>query len=73
MKIKEIRELTQQELANRKRELRMESFNLRLQQQSGQMEKPSRVKDIRKEVARIETILTEKTRQGGATGAAVKA
>jgi large subunit ribosomal protein L29 len=63
MKIKEIRELSREELANRKRELRMESFNLRLQQQSGQMEKPSRVKDIRKEVARIETILTEKTRQ----------
>jgi large subunit ribosomal protein L29 len=63
MKIKEIRELSPEELTNRKRELRMESFNLRLQQQSGQMEKPSRVKDIRKEVARIETILTEKTRQ----------
>jgi large subunit ribosomal protein L29 len=70
MKIKEIRELSRQELANRKRELRMESFNLRLQQQSGQMEKPSRVKDIRKEVARIETILTEKTRQAGAAAAA---
>ena len=69
MKIKEIRDLTREELANRKRELRMESFNLRLQQQSGQMEKPSRVKDIRKEVARIETILTEKTR----TAAAAKA
>jgi large subunit ribosomal protein L29 len=66
MKIKEIRELSPEELANRKRELRMESFNLRLQQQSGQMEKPSRVKDIRKEVARIETILTEKTRQATA-------
>jgi large subunit ribosomal protein L29 len=63
MKIKEIRELSREELSNRKRELRMESFNLRLQQQSGQMEKPSRVKDIRKEVARIETILTEKTRE----------
>ncbi len=70
MKIKEIRELTPEELGNRKRELRMESFNLRLQQQSGQMEKPSRVKDIRKEVARIETILTEKTRQTTATAAA---
>jgi large subunit ribosomal protein L29 len=67
MKIKEIRELSREELANRKRELRMESFNLRLQQQSGQMEKPSRVKDIRKEVARIETILTEKTRRTAAT------
>ena len=62
MKIKEIRELSREELTSRKRELRMESFNLRLQRQSGQMEKPSRVKDIRKEVARIETILSEKIR-----------
>ena len=69
MKIKEIRELNPEELPKRKRELRMESFNLRLQQQSGQMEKPSRVKDIRKEVARIETILSEKTRQTAATAA----
>ena len=69
MKIKEIRELNPEELSKRKRELRMESFNLRLQQQSGQMEKPSRVKDIRKEVARIETILSEKTRQTAATAA----
>ena len=60
MKTKEIRELSSEELANRKRELRQESFNLRLQQQSGQMERPSRVKDIRKEVARIETILSER-------------
>ncbi len=58
------------ELVKRKRELRMESFNLRLQQQSGQMEKPSRVKDIRKEVARIETVITEKTRKAAAAATA---
>ena len=61
MKIKEIRELSSDELSGRKRELRQEVFNLRLQQASGQMEKPSRLKDIRKEVARIETILSERT------------
>ena len=60
MKIKEIRELSSDELSNRKRELRQESFHLRLQQQSGQMEKPSRLRDIRREVARIETILSER-------------
>ena len=60
MKTKEIRELSSEELVGRKRELRQESFNLRLQQQSGQMERPSRVKDIRKEVARIETIISER-------------
>ena len=60
MKIKELRELNSEELANRKRELRQESFHLRLQQQSGQLEKPSRIKDIRKEVARIEGTLSER-------------
>ena len=69
MKIKEIRELSSDELSNRKRELRQESFNLRLQQQSGQMERPSRIKDIRKEVARIETILSERVNKAKAVPA----
>ena len=63
MKIKEIRELSTDELSGRKRELRQEVFNLRMQQASGQMERPSRLKDIRKEVARIETILSERANQ----------
>jgi large subunit ribosomal protein L29 len=58
MKIKEIRELSNDELSTRKRELRQESFHLRLQQQSGQLEKPSRLRDIRREVARVETTLS---------------
>jgi large subunit ribosomal protein L29 len=41
MKIKEIRELSPKDLAARKHELREESFHLRIQQQSGQLEKPS--------------------------------
>lgn len=62
MKIKEIRELTREELAARKRELREEAFHLRIQQQSGQLEKPSTLRDIRREIARIETVLTQKTK-----------
>ncbi len=58
MKIQELRELSKEELATRKRDLRQESFHLRLQQQSGQLERPSRLKEIRREVARIETILS---------------
>ena len=69
MKIKEIRELSTDELSGRKRELRQEVFNLRMQQASGQMERPSRLKDIRKEVARIETILSERANQQAATKA----
>ena len=60
MKIKEIRELSSDELGGRKRELRQEVFNLPMEQASGPMERPSRLKDIRKEVARIETVLTER-------------
>lgn len=62
MKIKEIRELTREELATRKRELREESFHLRIQQQSGQLEKPSQLRAIRREIARLETELTHKSR-----------
>jgi large subunit ribosomal protein L29 len=66
MKNKEIRELTREELATRKRELREESFHLRIQQQSGQLEKPSTLRDIRREIARIETVLTQKTKAAAA-------
>lgn len=62
MKIKEIRDLSPAELAARKHELREESFHLRIQQQSGQLEKPSTLRAIRREIARIETVLTQKTK-----------
>jgi large subunit ribosomal protein L29 len=62
MKTKEIREMTKDELGVRKRELRNELFHLRIQQQSGQLEKPSQIRLIRREVARVDTILTEKLR-----------
>ena len=66
MKNKEIRELTREELATRKRELREESFHLRIQQQSGQLEKPSTLRDIRREIARVETVLTQKIKAAAA-------
>lgn len=62
MKIKEIRDLSNEELSARKHQLREESFHLRIQQQSGQLEKPSQIRVIRREVARLETILNEKAR-----------
>jgi large subunit ribosomal protein L29 len=60
MKIKEIKELSIDELRTRKRELRQENFHLRLQQQSGQLEKPSQIRLIRREVARVETVLSQR-------------
>ena len=71
MKIKEIKEKSSDELVIQKRTLRQENFNLRLQQQGGQMERPSRLRDIRREVARIETVLSERRNKQAA--AAVKA
>jgi len=62
MKIADIKELTAKELLSRKRELREEVFNLRVQQQSGQLEKPHMIHALRRNIARIETVLSQKTR-----------
>jgi large subunit ribosomal protein L29 len=60
MKIKELRELSVEELGARRRELRQEMLNLRVQQQIGQLENPARLHLLRREVARIETLLSER-------------
>lgn len=60
MKIKEIRDLSNAELLTRKNELRKDSFNLRISQQTGQLEKPSQIRANRKIVAQIETVLSER-------------
>ena len=60
MQLDKIRELTSDELSARKRELREQIFHLRLQQASGQLEKPSELRALRREIARIETVLTKK-------------
>lgn len=73
MKIKEIRDRSDDELVLRKRELRQESFHLRLQQQSGQLEKPSQFREIRREVARIETTLSQRRLGTDAPAAATAA
>jgi large subunit ribosomal protein L29 len=60
MKTAEIKELTIKELEARKRELRHEIFNLRIQQQAGQLERPHMLRTLRRDAARVETILTRK-------------
>ena len=59
MKMSEIKDLTAVELTAKARGLRQEMFNLRLQQASSQLEKASRVRLIRRDIARIETQLTQ--------------
>ena len=63
MKIKEIIEMSTDELFTKKRDLRQESLHLRLQQQSGQLEQPSRLRLLRRDVARIETVLSSRKNQ----------
>lgn len=58
MKKANFKEMTAAELAAKGRDLRQELFNLRLQQSSSQLEKPSRMRTLRKDIARIETQLT---------------
>ncbi len=60
MKMKEFAELTVPELIKRRKELRDESLHLRLQQKAGQIENTSRLRAIRRDVARIETVLSQK-------------
>ena len=60
MKIAEVRNFTDSELVAKKKDARQEYFNLRLQQQTGALEKPSRLNEIRKDVAKLETVLSER-------------
>jgi len=58
MKMSELKDLTEVELAAKSRDLRHELFNLRLQKASAQLEKPSRMRLIRRDIARVETQLS---------------
>ena len=63
MKAKELLELSNDDLLLKRKELKMDNFNMRLQQQLGQLEKPHRIRENRKDVARIETILTQRNKK----------
>jgi large subunit ribosomal protein L29 len=58
MKMTELKDFTEVELAAKSRDLRQELFNLRLQQASAQLEKPARMRVIRRDIARVETRLS---------------
>ncbi len=61
MKVKEIRELSTKEIQEKIVSAKEELFNLRFQQATGTIEKPSRIRDLRHEVARMKTILRERS------------
>ena len=63
VKNKEIRDLTNEEILAKIEEYKEELFNLRLSQATGNLEKPSRIRELRKLVARMKTILRERELQ----------
>jgi large subunit ribosomal protein L29 len=67
MKVNEIRNLTTEEINNKIKETKEELFNLRFQQATGNLEKPSRIKDLRHLVARLKTVLRERELNEGNT------
>jgi large subunit ribosomal protein L29 len=60
MKVMEMRELAVDDLRARVKELDDQLFRLRLQKSMGQLEAPAKVRDVRKDLARMKTILREK-------------
>ena len=59
MKFSEFKDMTLVELSAKGRDLRQEIFNLRLQQASAQLEKPARLHTLRRDIARVETRMSQ--------------
>lgn len=63
MKASELRQKTQDELNTALVELSREQFNLRMQKSTGQLAKPDQVKKVRRDIARVHTVLKEMSRK----------
>ncbi len=64
MKVGEVRELSEDELRGREKDLDDQLFRLRIQKSMGQLEAPVRLRTLRKDLARVKTILREKQAAG---------
>lgn len=62
MKVEDLRPKSDDELKDQLGELHKEAFNLRFQAASGQLEKTARVREVRRDIARIKTLLNERKR-----------
>ena len=60
MKARELKELTAEELLKKEKELKEEIFNLRFQHSTGQLDNTARLRQVKKDIARVETILRQK-------------
>ena len=63
MKVSELKELAVDELQRKEQDLRKELFNLRFQQATGEIENPMRIREIRKNIARVLTLITERNKK----------
>jgi large subunit ribosomal protein L29 len=71
--VKNLRNLTDVELEEKARDLKKELFNLRFQFVAGRVESPAKIKQTRREIARVKTILRAKQKGETGQGSAVKA
>jgi large subunit ribosomal protein L29 len=64
VKASELRDMSVEELRGKETDLRKELFNLRFQQATGEIENPLRIRTVRKDIARVLTVLNEKETEG---------
>ena len=62
--VKDLRGLTREELAQKVRDLKKELFHLRVQNATGRVESPARFKAVRRDVARVKTVVSEMSEKG---------
>ena len=65
MKARELRDMSQDELVQKEQDMRRELFNLRFQQATGEIENPRRIRSLRKDIARLLMVMSEKNRKQG--------
>ncbi len=72
MKASELRDLSFDELTEKEREFKEEMFNLRFQHATGQLENTMRVRKVRRDLARVKTLLKEWTREAAGSREGIK-
>ena len=68
-KFDDMRTRTEDQLSESLHELKREAFNLRFQAATNQLERPARIKEVRRDIARIKTLQTERSRKAPASAA----
>lgn len=68
MKASDWRQKTDDELSDELKKLKKEQFNMRFQKATGQLENTARVREVRRDIARIRTVIHERTAVAGAQG-----